>query len=231
MRTRAHKMPVAEKRKWAKLAEAELLRRGAVIQDYKPKTLRIAAQKDHSAEEDDGTDFQACEVNDPEAETFTYFVGVPLDKAIDVRHLEAFNANAWGDESQTAADAVLKAHAKYPDAEIVVPPVALRGLARKPPEGICNLLDLSTGHLSKDVLDTNTEDWKDRFGLRCKMLDPEYGRVFVTVPDPLDPDNTLKPDAPKCLHDVVAFAHKHNCLYMLVDCDGSVYEDLPFTEW
>lgn len=107
---------------------------------YKPKRLCIAAQYDANAPNGStDTMFDPVPIDSAEAETFTYYVeGRDMCAELDNRStaelndIDAFNARAWGDESPTAVDAVLKAHAKYPDAEIVVPPVALRDLMRKP---------------------------------------------------------------------------------------------------
>ena len=79
------------------------------------------------------------------------------------------------------------------------------------------MLVLSTSHITGEAALTRAITYPKS----------EYG-WFVYVPGDLN----LRGDGhPKCLHDCMNFALKHDCHWIMFDCDGLTVEELPSYDW
>jgi hypothetical protein len=88
---------------------------------------------------------------------------------------------------------------------------------------IRNFLTLSTGHVSEataKILDNNKlEDW------------PCFGGTVSTVGWFIYAHDENPGDIPADLFAVFEYARKHNCPYVLFDCDADTIEELPTFDW
>lgn len=119
-----------------------------------------------------GTKFEDCPIDDVLAESFTYYLTNPDTLTDEQEHdLSYANADSWGDESPTLVEAMRKAVAKYPAADIeFLPPrvpgpvgdlrtMFLMGIERE-----CAALANTRGSREEDRLPEDKEELRD--GLR-----------------------------------------------------------------
>lgn len=88
---------------------------------------------------------------------------------------------------------------------------------------IRNFLTLSTGHVTKatsEMLDnTKLENW------------PVFGGIISTVGWFMYAHEETEQENPADLLVVFEYARKHNCPYVMFDCDADVIDELPFYDW
>lgn len=95
---------------------------------------------------------------------------------------------------------------------------------------IVKTLQLSTAHISRE-----TAKWIERCLEEFDVPDliiyekQTYG-WFILVPNPVDSPERLS-DVPDDLRRVIEYAIKHECYWVVLDCDADCTSELPEFEW
>lgn len=91
---------------------------------------------------------------------------------------------------------------------------------------IYKYLDISTAHISEktnDILSKNVNNGS----YPLIILDTEYG-YFINVPYNLD---ELERELPNDVISCLGFAQKHDCRWLMLDCDAEVIDELETYDW
>ena len=91
---------------------------------------------------------------------------------------------------------------------------------------IYKYLDISTAHITKKT-DEYLQRQIENYNSPLIVYKKEYG-YFICVPWELDDIEMYIPsDLASCL----GFARKHNCQWLILDCDAEVIDKLETYEW
>lgn len=91
---------------------------------------------------------------------------------------------------------------------------------------IYKYLDISTAHITKKT-DEYLQKQIGNYNSPLIVYEKEYG-YFICVPWELDDIEMYIPsDLASCL----GFARKHNCQWLILDCDAEVIDKLETYEW
>ncbi|GGG18510.1 DUF5983 family protein [Paenibacillus abyssi] len=93
---------------------------------------------------------------------------------------------------------------------------------------IVKTLVLSTGHISKE-----TKEWIDKSDEEPVPLTiyekSIYGWMILVPQD--DRDAELLKDVPESLQAVIEYAVRHDCSWVMLDCDANCIPELPQYDW
>lgn len=90
---------------------------------------------------------------------------------------------------------------------------------------IRNMLDLSTGHVSKETiqfLDEQADSEGETSFIVYKKI--PWGFFFPVFPEE-------RPDLPEDLQRLLNYANDHSCTWIMLDADGEIVDELPFADW
>jgi hypothetical protein len=91
---------------------------------------------------------------------------------------------------------------------------------------IYKYLDISTAHIKQETDDFLRRQAEDEYG-DLVVYKKECG-YFICVPDKFDMDYIEIPDdLRRCLE----LAEKHNCYWLVLDCDAEVIDELETYDW
>ena len=103
---------------------------------------------------------------------------------------------------------------------------------------IYRMLTLSTSHLTSETVNTldavinglSTSPMPVCYPKMDLYINEAYG-YFMHIADEDDIDDEAEEKYPKDIKDVLAYARKHHCQWVMFDCDAEPVHELPTYEW
>ena len=91
---------------------------------------------------------------------------------------------------------------------------------------IYKYLDISTAHITKETDEFLKRESENEYGEL--VVHKKYCGYFINIPDKYDLEYIKIPsDLRRCIE----FAIKHDCYWLVLDCDAKVIDELETYEW